>query len=468
MESRFALFSYFLHPSSKKSILRTRKATILIFSHFSTLIALVTLLFLSKTVDKVAFLPALCVSPLLIAALFYFRKMGNITVSGNILSILWYGTVIPILLKTGGINSCFMPWLYSVILIMVLVENYVWAIFWFFAASASCFGIFLAGCYFPNLSISVCTNVDAVISYLSVGFFMFCNLLVFERSQVFVIKMLKKKNDELKIQKKVLAKNNAEQQKLQDQLTESNQDLQVFAYAASHDLKEPLRMMTMYTQLIERNLKSLMDPKTTEYMSYVVDGGKRMQQLLDTLLAYSLLGQKTQDVTDVDLNIKLEQVIQYLTVSIQETDAKIRFSNLPTVNASATEMTQLFQNIIANALKFRKPDTHPLIEIACNESAADYIFTITDNGIGIKKEDQERVFQLFTRIYTHKYEGTGIGLATCKKILSKLHGKIWVTSTEGVGTTFHFTIPKAQPLEKIEKIETDDMPIEVEEVVLTY
>jgi signal transduction histidine kinase len=465
MESRFTLFSYFLHPSFRKSILRNRKATILVFSHYCTLITLVALLFLSKTIEKVALLPILCAIPLFITALFYFKKKANITVSGNVLSLLWFSTVIPIILKTGGITSCFMPWLYSVILIMVLVENYIWAVFWFFAASVSCFSIFLAGSYYPHINISSCTFIDAVISYLLVGFFMFFNLLVFERSQVLVVKMFKKKNDELKIQKKVLAKNNAIQQKLQDQLTESNQDLQVFAYAASHDLKEPLRMMTMYTQLIERNLKNVMDDKTKEYVGFVTDGGKRMQQLLDNLLAYSLLGQKTQDEMEVDLNFKLEQVIQNLTVSIQETDAKIRFSNLPTITASATEMTQLFQNIIANALKFRKHDTNPLIEIDCKENEVEYSFTITDNGIGIKKEDQERVFQLFTRIYTHKYEGTGIGLATCKKILSKLHGKIWVTSTEGVGTTFHFTIPKAQPLEIVEIIEE---PKEIEEVVLSY
>jgi signal transduction histidine kinase len=453
MERRFTFFSYFLHPSFRKSIIRNRKATILVFSHYFTLIALVTLLLLSKTIGKVAYLPTLCAIPLFITALFYFKKKANITVSGNVLSILWYSTLIPILLKTGGINSCFMPWLYSVILIMVLVESYLWAIFWFFVASASCLGIFLAGCYSPNLSISVCTNTDAVISYLLVGFFMFSCLLIFERSQIFVIKMLKKKNNELKIQKKVLAKNYAGQQVLQEQLTESNQDLQVFAYAASHDLKEPLRMMTMYTQLIERNLKNVMDTKTSEYIAYVIDGGKRMQQLLDNLLAYSLLGQKTQDAMEVDLNFKLEQVIQNLTVSIQETDAKIRFSNLPIVTASATEMTQLFQNIIANALKFRKPNTNPLIEIDCKDNEAEYVFTITDNGIGIKKEDQERVFQLFTRIYTHKYEGTGIGLATCKKILSKLKGKIWVSSTEGVGTTFHFTIPKLGKCASKESIE---------------
>jgi His Kinase A (phospho-acceptor) domain len=304
MERRFTFFSYFLHPSFRESIIRTRKATILIFSHYFTLISLITLLFSSRTIKEVASLPTLCAIPLIIAALFYFKKKGDIAISGNVLSIIWYATLIPILLKTGGINSCFMPWLYSVILIMVLVENYLWAVFWFFIASASCFGVFLTGCYYPNLNISICTTTDAVTSYLLVGFFMFTNLLVFERSQVFIVKIMKKKNNQLKIQKKILAKNNAEQLKLQDQLTESNQDLKVFAYAASHDLKEPLRMITMYTQLIERNLKNVLDARTTEYFSYVIDGGKRMQQLLDNLLAYSLLGKNNQDAKEVDLNVK--------------------------------------------------------------------------------------------------------------------------------------------------------------------
>jgi signal transduction histidine kinase len=126
-------------------------------------------------------------------------------------------------------------------------------------------------------------------------------------------------------------------------------------------------------------------------------------------------------------------------------------------------MIQLFQNIIANALKFRKPNTNPLIEIACKDNTVEYVFTITDNGIGIKKEDQERVFELFTRLYTHKFEGTGIGLATCKKILSKLKGNIWVTSTEGVGTTFHFTIPKLGEFSNKESIEVPkSIEVEVE------
>ncbi len=466
MEKKYKLFSYFLHPSFRKSLIRNRKATILVFAHYFTIFALVSLLLLSNTIAKVALIPAYCAVPLFVAALFYFKKKGGITVSGNILSISWFAILLPILLNTGGINSCFMPWLYSIIFVMVLVENYIWATIWFSIATATCIALYVAGRFYPSINASVCNETDAVISYVLVGLFMFLNLIIFERNQVFVISMFRRKNEELKTQKLALAKSMTELKKVQQQLTESNQELQIFAYAASHDLKEPLRMITMYTQLIERGLKKTLDEKTQEYISYVTDGVKRMQLLLDNLLAYSLLGKNRQDNSRVNLNEKLKKVLLNLTVAIQECDAKVVCLDLPTVTAYPTEMTQLFQNIIANALKFRKTDTKPLIEVCCAEEKNEFIFAISDNGIGIKAEDQERVFQLFTRLYSHThYEGTGIGLATCKKILTKLNGKIWVSSTEGVGTTFHFTIPKTHPSESCK---SNDSQKVVEAAVLSH
>jgi signal transduction histidine kinase len=466
MEKKYKLLSYFLHPSFRKSLIRNRKATILIFAHYFTIFALISLLFLSETIEKVALIPAFCAVPLFVAALFYFKKKGGITVSGNILSIGWFATLMPILLNTGGINSCFMPWLYSIILVMVLVENYIWATIWFSIATITCIAIYVAGRYYPNINVNICNETDAVISYVMVGLFMFINLIIFERNQVFVIRMFRRKNEELKAQKLALAKNMAELKKVQQLLSDSNQELQIFAYAASHDLKEPLRMITMYTQLTERSLKNVLDEKTKSYMTFVTDGVKRMQLLLDNLLSYSLLGKNRQDNIVINLNEKLKKVTQNLTVAIQECDAEVVCCDLPTVTASPTEMIQLFQNIIANALKFRKSDTKPFIEICSKEEEKEFVFAISDNGIGIRTEDQERVFQLFTRLNTREhYEGTGIGLATCKKILNKLNGRIWVTSTEGVGTTFHFTIPKTHPSESFESIDNQKV---VEATVLSH
>jgi signal transduction histidine kinase len=443
MQKIFSRLTYFLHPSFHHSVIRHRKATILIFSHLFIIIALISLLFLSKTIEKVALIPAFCAVPLIIGSLFFFKYKGQINLSGNILTVIWYIVLFPILIKTGGLNSSFIPWLYSIILMMVLVESYIWSTFWFVVASISCICLYVGGRFYPQMNISTCSDIDILISYLTVGFFMFTNLALFESHQVFVIKILKEKNEELKTQKQAIAEHATELEKFQKQLTESNQELQIFAYAASHDLKEPLRMITMYTQLVERNLKTMLDNDTSEYMFYITDGVKRMQKLLDNLLEYSLLGKNTKDISEIDLNDKMKIVSQNLTVLIQESDAMITYTNLPTVYASGTEMNQLFQNLIANALKFRKPNVQPLVDIGCMENPNEYLFAISDNGIGIKKEDQERVFNLFTRLHSHtQYEGTGIGLATCKKILTNLNGKIWVSSTEGVGTTFYFTIPK--------------------------
>jgi signal transduction histidine kinase len=466
MEKKYKLFSYFLHPSFRKSLIRNRKATILVFAHYFTIFALFSLLLLSETIEKVALIPAYCAVPLIIIALFYFKKKGGITVSGNILSVVWFGTLLPILLNTGGINSCFMPWLYSIILVMVLVENYIWATTWFAIASFTCIAIYVAGRFYPTINVNIGNETDAVISYFLVGLFMFLNMIIFERNQVFVIRILRRKNEELKTQKKALAKNMAELKKVQQQLTESNQELQIFAFAASHDLKEPLRMITMYTQLTERSLKNALDEKTKSYMGFVTDGVKRMQLLLDNLLSYSLLGKNRQDDIPIDLNEKLKKVMENLTVAIQECDAKVVCCELPTLTVSPTEMTQLFQNIIANALKFRKSDTKPFIEVCSKEEEKEFVFSISDNGIGIKTEDQERVFLLFTRLNSREhYEGTGIGLATCKKILNKLNGRIWVTSTEGVGTTFHFTIPKTCQSASSQSIDNEKL---VDEVALIH
>jgi signal transduction histidine kinase len=404
---------------------------------------------------------------LIIASLFFFKKKGKINLSGNILTFSLCVALIPILLKTGGLNSSFMPWLYAIAFVMVLVENLGWATFWFAFCSLFCVGLFVADAYYPTLNVSNCTKFDSLIGYLSIGFFLFLSLIVFESHQVFAIKILKGKNEELKSQKKVIAKHFTELEKISGQLTVSNQELEIFAFAASHDLKEPLRMITMYTQILETKLKPLLNDTTNEYMGFVIDGVKRMQQLLDNLLEYSLLGKKDKKLEVIDLNKKIKRVMLNLTVVIQETNAQINFSNLPTITAAPTDMLQLFQNVIANALKFRKKDITPIINISCTESVDEYMFIIEDNGIGIKTEDQERIFNLFTRLHTNtQYEGTGIGLATCKKILTNLNGKISVSSVEGKGTTFYLFIPKNNVFNMVGKGQEKSVIHENERVTL--
>jgi signal transduction histidine kinase len=439
------LLSHFLPQSSHWTVIRHRKSAILVFTHFFILVALVGLVVLSKAIATTALIPAFLGIPAIICSLYYFKKIGHINVSGNVLSIIWFVILVPILFYTGGINSSFMPWLYSVILVMVMVENYKWATFWFTMASITCCVFYIGGLFYPHINISICNETDTFISYVTVGFFMFTNLLVFEKHQVLVIKILKEKNIQLKNQKREIDKHVEALEKMQNQLTSSNQELQIFAHVASHDLKEPLRMISMYVKLLEKKLAHLLDGKTQDFMFYTIDGVNRMQKLLDNLLLYSMMGKNDVKTEPIDLNETIVIVLQNLTVLIQETNATIHFANLPHITATGTEMTQLFQNIMANALKFRKKHIEPVISIEYTETETEHILSISDNGIGIKEADKERVFNIFTRLNNRSdFEGTGIGLATCKKIVANMDGRIWLTSTEGVGTSFYFAFPKIE------------------------
>ena len=208
-------------------------------------------------------------------------------------------------------------------------------------------------------------------------------------------------------------------------------------------------MIGNYTQLIKKRMNANMDEVSEEYMYFVTDGVKRMQRLLDDLLDYSRLG-KSQNLKNTDLNNTLLIVMNNLMMVMQETQAAIYCNELPTIYASSSEMMQLFQNIISNAIKFRAKDIKPIIKIRCIDETERYLISIKDNGIGIPEEHQSRVFTIFERLHAKdEYEGTGIGLSTCKKIVTNLGGEIWVESTFGEGTTFYFTIPKVEAPEMI-------------------
>lgn len=226
---------------------------------------------------------------------------------------------------------------------------------------------------------------------------------------------------------------------------ETNLQLESFAYIASHDLKEPLRMIHSFTQLLNRRLKPHFDEDTTDYMNYVLTGVHRMQNLLDDLLKYSTIGRKEKNLELVDLNDTIYNVVQNVQHSVKEKKAEIYIEPLPMVKAFPIQMVQLFQNLISNAMKFVPDDRQPIINIQVKESLNDYEFEVRDNGIGIQKEYLQKIFLVFKRLHgKDEYEGTGIGLATCKKIIENLKGQIWVESEYGKGTSFFFTIPKGE------------------------
>jgi signal transduction histidine kinase len=230
-------------------------------------------------------------------------------------------------------------------------------------------------------------------------------------------------------------------------LRRSNTDLEQFAYVASHDLQEPLRMVVSYLQLIERRYKSQLDQSGQEFIAYAVDGGKRMQVLINDLLAYSRVGRGAAELAPTDLDVVLARARRRLETAIVESEAEVTSEPLPSVLADAAQMEQLFQNLLANALKFRRPE-RPRVHVSAERVGDRWRIGVRDNGIGIAPEFGERIFQLFQRLHGREdYEGTGIGLAVARKIVDRHGGEIWVESTRGQGATFYFTLPdRSEPV----------------------
>jgi PAS domain S-box-containing protein len=229
--------------------------------------------------------------------------------------------------------------------------------------------------------------------------------------------------------------------KLNNELLRSNKELQSFAYVASHDLQEPLRMVSSFTQLLAQRYKHQLDQNAQEYIQFAVDGAQRMQQLLMGLLEYSRINSKGKAFENIDLNKVLEKALNNLSLLINERNAVIKIDSLPNIIADEIQIMQVFQNFIANAIKFSNDS--PKIFISSKTESKEYVFSIKDKGIGIETDYFEKIFQIFQKLHTkEQYEGTGIGLAICKRIIERHGGTIWVESKLGKGSTFFFTIPK--------------------------
>lgn len=226
-----------------------------------------------------------------------------------------------------------------------------------------------------------------------------------------------------------------------EELARSNEDLQQFAYVASHDLQEPLRMVSGFVQLLQKKYAGRLDTEADEFIAYAVDGAKRMETLIRDLLSYSRVGSRGRELVPTDAGLALRRALGNLAVSIEETGAEITSGELPTVMADGSQLAQVFQNLVGNALKFRSSEA-PRIRVEAHRNADHWLFSIHDNGIGIEPEYQDRIFLIFQRLHSRRqYAGTGIGLAICKKIVDRHGGQIWVESQAGQGATFYFTLP---------------------------
>ncbi len=226
------------------------------------------------------------------------------------------------------------------------------------------------------------------------------------------------------------------------ELERSNADLQQFAYVASHDLQEPLRMVASFTQLLQQRYADQLDEAANEFIGFAVDGANRMQHMINDLLVYSRVNTRGADFEPVDMNRILAQVLANLQLAIHEHDAIVTHRPLPAISADATQMEQLLQNLVSNAIKFRG-DAPPRVAISAQRKRGEWVFAVQDNGIGISPEYSDRIFLFFQRLHSRdRYAGSGIGLPVCKRIVERHGGRIWVESTPGSGSTFYFSIPE--------------------------
>jgi signal transduction histidine kinase len=230
------------------------------------------------------------------------------------------------------------------------------------------------------------------------------------------------------------------EQKSQD-LVRSNIDLQQFAYTASHDLQAPLRGVEGFVNLFSRRYKGKLDTKADEFIEFIIDGVKRMQGLIKDLLEYSQIGAKEIHWKPMESELAVTQALANLKTAIEESSAIVTYETLPRIIGDSSQMSSLFQNLIGNAIKYRKEEP-PKIHISAERKGDKWLFSVNDNGIGIDLNNSARIFVVFQRLHTREeYEGTGIGLAICKRIVERHKGDIWIESEIGKGSTFYFTIP---------------------------
>jgi signal transduction histidine kinase len=255
---------------------------------------------------------------------------------------------------------------------------------------------------------------------------------------------VRQRTAELEASNRDLQQEIAVRRQIAAELTRSNRELEQFAYVASHDLKEPLRKIRLFLELLEQRCRGRLDDKAGQYLGYALDGAARLQTLVQDLLTYARVGNRGKPLEPTDCTPVFDQALANLEAAVRESGAVVTRAGLPTVRGDGAELVRLFQNLLGNAIKFRKGEA-PVIAVQAERQGGAWRFAVRDNGIGIRPEHAERIFAPFQRLHSEReYPGTGIGLAVCKKIVERHGGCIWVESEPGNGSCFYFTLPAVE------------------------
>ena len=455
---------YLLAPQFRRDQFVVKKARLLGWIHIIALVCGLCMLGGAFIVHDPMLLPLVAFNLLVVGLLYAFRRIGNLVLSGNLLVGMVAVVLLSSMLDTGGLYSDNLMWMVLVPIVAFLFTDKTWGLVWSGLAIATLVSLYALEVNADTSYRYRSLDLDAdyyLVSYLGLFSGLFGIILLFVRGNDDILRSLRRKSAALRKQKHQVVRKNALLRQKETELKQSNRDLELFAYVASHDLKEPLRMINAYTQILQRNLAPTLDDKQLEYMGFVRDGAQRMQTMLDDLLAFSRIGKERSGVKPVELEHALLIVRNNLKVRLDESGGEILSGPLPLVYGKATHLVQVFQNLIANSLKFRREDVAPRVRVTSriDDHSPEFVLAVEDNGIGIREEDIESIFGVFQRLHTkEKYEGSGIGLATVQRVIQGMGGRIEVSSKLGEGTVFSIYLPKSclnPPAEETEHTEQE-------------
>ncbi|MFK8056728.1 MAG: ATP-binding protein [Saprospiraceae bacterium] len=418
---------------------------VLAWVHLMAIFASVILVIASYFVSSAQVLIITVCNIGLIALAHGFKRHGSNVISGNLLVFLVFSVLMYAMMPTGGLYSDNLPWMILVPISAFLLTERKWGLVWSIISIAVIFGLYYlevtALTSYKELTLSLQPEYFLV-SFIGLFGMVIGVITIFVKGNENLLDSINSSSEKLRRRSIELESKNHLLKQQEIALKRSNQDLELLAYVASHDLKEPLRMINVYAKLLDKSLHDSMTERDQEFIKYIKEGGQRMQTMLEDLLAYGKLGRENKGEEPVDLERTLIIVKNNLKLRFQETNGTANWSQLPVLKGRSTHFIQLFQNLIANSLKFSREGVAPVIELSGEQTENGYSICLSDNGMGIPEGDIDKIFGVFQRLgVSSKLEGSGIGLATVSRIMEGLGGTIKVESEFGMGTSFILSFP---------------------------
>lgn len=434
----------------KQSKFDHSKARVIIYSYFVFLATSVVLLLISPFFSDEPLTRYFFSITVLTILIYTFRYSKSLLLPVNIFAFLLAALLVPLTINNGGIYSDNLIWCFLVPVIAFFLGNITSGICWTIALLGFQFYLLRKEQLSETSFLDYVANVSPEYYYISYLFFfmlMAAIIAIFKSHQSKIVLALDRQRATLAEQKQALSEKAEELELIKKNLEYSNKELEQFAYIVSHDLKAPLRNINSFSQLLERSLKKdeVLSPSTQEYLNFITGSVANMNQLITDLITYARAGNTTESDDTIikieDIKLRIENDLRS---AINETEAQIYWQNMPAeIQVPQVKLVQILQNLISNAIKYKSPNAAPMIIISCFEHEKFWEFSVKDNGVGIAPENQKRIFDIFVKLQSEHYQtSSGIGLTTCKKIIDQLGGEMSVKSQPGIGSVFHFTIPK--------------------------